>query len=92
MAKANALVITGDLKQNYQILDTIFALGSNKEGIFSDANPTKAFEDVKDELAVRCVAAGGNAVINCQFEYRIAIDGKKRVVEIFAYGTAVKLV
>ena len=38
---------------------------------------------------------GGHAVINCQFEYRVAVSqglmGSKQVIEIFAYGTAVRL-
>ena len=38
---------------------------------------------------------GGHAVINCQFEYRVAVNkgfaGTKQVIEIFAYGTAVRL-
>jgi uncharacterized protein YbjQ (UPF0145 family) len=39
---------------------------------------------------------GGNAVICCMFEYRNAqanegfLGGKKQVIEILAYGTAVK--
>lgn len=89
------IIATGDIKQNYSIIDTIFAMDSHKEGFLSTADPNKAFEGVKSQLTKKCKALGGDAVINCQFEYRVAVgDGlmsKKQVIEIFAYGTAVKL-
>ena len=89
------IISTGDLKQNYQILDTIFAMDSHKEGFLSSANPGKAFEGVKEQLEKKCKSLGGDAVINCEFEYRNAVGegmiGKKLIIEIFAYGTAVKL-
>ena len=85
------IITTGDLKQNYTVIDTIFALGDNKEGFFSSASIDKAFDEVKEVLGKRCASLGGDAVINCRFEHRIATDGKKRVIEILAYGTAVKL-
>ena len=88
MAK-KVIISTGDLKQGYEILDTIFAIDSHASGIFSGANPDKAFEGVKGQLEKSCLKLGGNAVINCQFEYRNA-QAKSRVIEILAYGTAVK--
>ncbi len=85
---------TGDLGQPYKVIDTIFALDANKEGIFSGADPNAAFNGVKEQLRKKCANIGGDAVIYCQFQYRVAVgDGlmnKKQVVEIFAYGTAVK--
>ena len=84
---------TGDLGHPYQVLDTIFALDSNKEGLFSGADPNTAFNGVKEQLRKKCAAIGGDAVIFCQFQYRVAVGsgltGSKQVVEIFAYGTAV---
>ena len=89
------IIATGDIKQNYSIIDTIFAMDSHKEGFFSTADPNKAFEGVKLQLTKKCNSLGGDAVINCQFEYRVALGeglmSKKQVIEIFAYGTAVKL-
>lgn len=91
------IISTGDIKQDYTILDAIFATDSHKEGFFSgNADPNKAFDGVKKQLSAKCKSLGGDAVINCQFEYRVAVaDGlmsKKQVMEIFAYGTAVKLI
>lgn len=88
------IITTGDLKQDYEIIDAIFALDSHKEGFFTSANPGKAFEGVKSQLRTQCKLLKGDAVINCQFEYRNAVDSgfvsHKQVIEIFAYGTAVR--
>ena len=94
---ANILVITGDLNMNYQIIDSVFAMDHHKEGFFSGAaDPSKAFGGVRSQLREKALAVGGNAVINCAFEYRVSVDtsgifgGAKQVMEIFAYGTVVR--
>lgn len=62
---------------------------------FKSADPNKAFDKVKDRLRKKASELCGHAVINCQFEYRVAVSqglmGSKQVIEIFAYGTAVRL-
>jgi hypothetical protein len=95
MANQPVIISTGDIRANYQVIDAIFAMDSHKEGTFKGADPGKAFEGVKDQLRKQCAKIGGNAVIFCQFEYRVAaekhmIGGSSQVAEIFAYGTAVK--
>ena len=91
-----AIVIsTGNISREYEVLDSIFALDSHKEGFFSgNVDPGKAFDGVKRQLQDKCNALGGDAVISCQFEYRNALAdgmfGKKQAIEIFAYGTAVR--
>lgn len=91
----NILITTSDLKEDYEIIDAIFALDSCTEGVFKSADPNKAFDKVKEGLRKKCAELGGHAVINCEFEYRVAISqglmGAKQVIEIFAYGTAVRL-
>lgn len=88
---ANEILTTGDVKWQYEIIDTIFAIDSHKDGFWgTGADPNKAFAAVKEKLRQTCQKLGGKAVINCQFEYRNAMDGKKQVIEIFAYGTAIK--
>ena len=91
----NILITTGDLKEDYEVIDAIFALDSCKESFFSGADPNKAFDKVKNSLREKASDLGGDAVINCQFEYRVAVSqgftGSKQVIEIFAYGTAVRL-
>ena len=91
----NILITTGDIKEDYEIIDAVFALDSCKEGIFKSADPNTAFDKVKNGLRKKASELGGHAVINCQFEYRVAVSQgfgvAKQVIEIFAYGTAVRL-
>ena len=91
----NILVTTGDIKEDYEIIDAIFAFDSCEAGFFRGADPNKAFDKVKEGLRKKASDLGGHAVINCQFEYRVAVNssgfGSKQVIEIFAYGTTVRL-
>ena len=88
------ILSTGTIEKEYEVLDVVFAFDSHKEGFLSSASPDKAFDGVKKHLIDKCKSIGGDAVLNCQFEYRNALaDGlisKKQVIEIFAYGTIVK--
>jgi len=87
------IISTGDLKDEYEVIDAIFALDSCKEGILRGADPSKAFDKVKNKLRKKCIELNGDAVINCQFDYRVRENGgllsDKEVIDIFAYGTAV---
>ena len=92
MDASKILIATGDLNEEYEIIDVIFALDSSTAGFFTGANPDAAFDNVKNQLRNRCAQLDGQAVINCQFEHRVALSGGNRqAVEIFAYGTAVRL-
>lgn len=88
------VISTGGINRNFEIVDAIFAVDSHKEGFLMAADPNKAFEGVKKQLIDKCRSLDGDAVINCEFEYRVAVgDGlmsKKQVMEIFAYGTVIK--
>ena len=93
---SNILITTSDIKDDYEIIDAIFALDSCREGFFNAADPNKAFDKVKDALRKKASELGAHAVINCQFEYRVALStvsfgSSKQVIAIFAYGTAVRL-
>ena len=83
-------------QHDYEILDAIFAVDSHQESFLVSADPNKAFAGVKKQLASKCRALDGDAVIDCEFEYRVAVaDGlmsKKQVMEIFAYGTAIRFI
>lgn len=93
-ALAQVIVSTGDIPQAYRVIDAAFAMDSHQGGFFSgSASPAKAFEGVKRQLREASLALGGDAIINCQFEYRVALGSNdKQCIEIFAYGTAVKMV
>ena len=95
--------------KEFRVIDTIFAMDSSseKEGFFShtEANPDDAFTKVKEQLRRYAFELGADAVVSCQFEYRVAVStdkgvealanwvgvsgGHSQCVEIFAYGTAV---
>lgn len=83
------------MSDSFEVIDTIFAIDSHTERFWSDADPNKACEGVKRALQKKCEQPGGDAIQDCLFEYRVAFaDGllsKKQVMEIFAYGTVVKL-
>lgn len=85
------IISTGDIRQNYKIIDVVFAYGCQKEGVILGLNKDKAFEKVKNDLAKSASSIGADAVIYATFDYRIAVDGKKQVLEFIANGTAVKL-
>jgi hypothetical protein len=90
-------ITTGDLAVPYEPIDAVFAIGSHS---YSDlfggpkGDPNLAFDGVKQSLRRLCRSRGGDAVVNCQFEYRLAVSSgllaANQVVEIFAYGTAVR--
>ncbi|MBD2847069.1 heavy metal-binding domain-containing protein [Paenibacillus sp. IB182496] len=90
------IITTGNLNVHCEVIDTIFAIDSHKEGVFKSADPNLAFEGVKNQLKQRAAQLGGHAVISCQFEYRVAqasgMMGTKQVIEIFAYGTVVRFI
>jgi hypothetical protein len=91
-------IATGDIHVPYDPIDAIFAFDSHTTGgdlLGGGAgDPNRAFDGVKRQLRVLCRQLGGHAVINCEFEYRMAVSaallGSNQVVEIFAYGTAVR--
>lgn len=86
-------------KYDFKIIDTVFALDSDgRAGVLfgKTGDASAAFAKVKERLKVRAYELGADGVINCQFEYRVAVTGEglasQQVLEIFAYGTAVKFV
>ncbi|MCM8529663.1 MAG: YbjQ family protein [Lentisphaeraceae bacterium] len=87
-------VSTGRPCYQYEIIDTVFALDSNTETLFSGADPSKAFQGVKAQLKQIGKDMRADAIIDCHFEYRSAVDkgllSDSHCIEIFAYGTAVR--
>lgn len=90
-------VVTGLIPGSYSVIDSVFGFDSVRaEGVFNSAiDMTQAFDGVKEHLREACESMGGDAVIMCQFGYRVAVDdtgffGAKQVLEIFAYGTAIR--
>lgn len=92
--KKEIVISTGTLNREFEVIDCIFALDSDKDGLLGGADPGKAFKGVKEQLRKQCRQLGGDAVLDCEFEYRISEkDGalsSKKTAEIFAYGTVVR--
>jgi len=89
-------IATGAPPYNYEIIDTLFVLDTLDKKFFSTSTPSLAFEGAKKQLRQQAKKLNGDAVINCQFDYRISaghgIFGVIHDLEIFAYGTLVKRV
>jgi Putative heavy-metal-binding len=89
-----AKILTATPFQKFEVLDCVFAMDAHKGGFLETADPSEAFNGVKQKLSDKCDELGGDAVIACHFEYRSAVDegffGHKLVLEIFGYGTAVR--
>ena len=91
------IISTTTLNQSFEVLDVIFVVHGEESGGFLGGGGIdfeKAFDSVKGLLAEKARSLGADAVIGCDFEQRIAVsDGmsNKQVLEIFGFGTAVKL-
>ncbi len=90
------IITTGPPPFDYEIIDTIFVLDTLSKNFFAKSSPSVAFDGAKKQLKQRADMLDGDAVINCQFDYRISaghgILGVNHDLEIFAYGTLVKRV
>jgi len=81
---AKIVLSTGTLHRPFEVLEIVFAMDSHEQGFLANmleryvgirrdvANPSKAFDKVKLQLRHQCRELGGDAVINCQFEHRVA--------------------
>lgn len=91
---SHVVISTGTPPWDYEILDTIFVLDTLDKKFFSTSSPSVAFKGAKKQLKVMAEEKGGDAVIDCHFDYRISaghgIFGAIHDLEIFAYGTLVK--
>tara|TARA_B100001250_G_C19379303_1_gene605498 strand:+ start:131 stop:640 length:510 start_codon:yes stop_codon:yes gene_type:complete len=89
------IISTGDIKSKYSIIDTIMVFDYEVAGLFKGVEPKDAFESVKEHMRAVAVEKGGNAVINCQFQFRYAVSTKllffAQAFELYAYGTVVRI-
>jgi uncharacterized protein YbjQ (UPF0145 family) len=91
------IICTTSISQPFKVIDVIFVFhGEESKGVLGigGIHMEKAMNSVKAELAKKARALGADAVIGVDFEKRVAVSGglvDKQVLEIFAFGTAVKL-
>ena len=90
------IISTTNINDNYEVIDTVFVLQSQGAGGFLGSggiDTAAAFDGVKSQLSAKAEQLGADATIGCDFEQRIAADALGgQVLEIFAFGTAVKTV
>ena len=85
-------VVTSEIGRDYEVLDSVCDLSAQDAG-FAGIELQDVFRHVKNKLRAQCIELGGDAVINCHFSQRAAHSGglvATQVIEIWAYGTAVK--
>jgi transcriptional regulator of nitric oxide reductase len=90
------ILSTGEVSFDYKIIDVIFAYGHSSQTLFNGANPLEAYQKVSDILEHTAAQIGAEAVLWVRYDYRVALNSglvtTNQVFEVFAYGTAVKLV
>ena len=90
------IISTTNINDNYEVIDTVFVLHSEEAGGFlgtGGIDTDSAFDGVKSLLSAKAEGLGADAVIGCDFEQRISNDALgTQVLEIFAFGTAVKII
>ncbi len=87
---------TGGVPFDYEIIQIVFSVGAN-EGAFANLvrpSADQAFRQADLALKYQCMSLGGDAVIHCIFEHRSALSSSSylasQVIEVWAYGTAVR--
>tara|TARA_B110000305_G_C19174984_1_gene509192 strand:+ start:155 stop:673 length:519 start_codon:yes stop_codon:yes gene_type:complete len=87
-------ITTGDIKQNYDIVKIVSQLANDRGGLLASASVELAFDHAETKLKIKAAELNCDYVVNTVFNHRIAIGGSKsrptQVIEVLAYGTAVK--
>ncbi len=89
----HVVVITSGLSVPFSPIDSVTAIASQDAG-FGGHDLDGIFRKVKNKLRQQCLDLAGDAVINCHFSERSAVSKglvATQVIEIWAYGTVVKL-
>jgi hypothetical protein len=99
---AHITVSTSSICEKYKVLGTVFAFQMHKADLLGSllgnaaADPFVAFQGVSNVLKQNCYHQGGDAVINCQFNWETGstkeLGISRQTHMIYAYGTAVKFV
>ena len=90
---SHIFVTTSGISDPFDVVDSIHEL-SSQDGGFSGHDLEAIFQTVKNKLREKCISLDGDGVINCHFSERSAHSGglmPTQVIEMWAYGTVVKL-
>lgn len=90
------IISTTAICERYRVIDTIMVLDQYKPGGFLGTKGfdfDQLFTGTKLKIEQKAEALGGNAVIGCDFEFRLAVGqmGGGQVFEVFCFGTVVEL-
>ncbi len=90
------LISTTNINEKYDIIDVIFNLHTVEPKGFlgtGGLNMEEGFNSAKAALIEKARSRGGDAIIGCEFDVRVAVAGmsNKQVLEIFSWGTVVKI-
>lgn len=90
------LISTTNISEKYDIIDVIFNLHTVQPKGFlgtGGMDMEEGFNGAKAALIEKARARGGDAIIGCEFDVRVAVAGigNKQVLEIFCWGTVVKI-
>lgn len=90
------LISTTNINENYDVIDVIFNLHTvEPKGFLGSGglNTEEGFNSAKAALIEKARSRGGDAIIGCEFDVRVAVSGmaNKQVLEIFTWGTVVKI-
>lgn len=87
-------ISTSSTCHQFEVIETIFCIeAAGTDTGFSGLNVL--FPRTLQNLRVQCSLMGGDAVINCEFDHRVAVGTgflgqTKQFLELFAFGTAIK--
>ena len=90
------ILSTTNIDRPYDVLDVVFVVHGQEAGGFlgtGGIDMNSAMTNVKKLLIEKAKGLGADAIVGCDFEQRIAVNPgmvNKQVLEIFAFGTAVK--
>ena len=90
------LISTTNINENYDVIDVIFNLHTIEPKGFlgtGGLNMEEGFNSAKAALFEKARSRGGDAIIGCEFDVRVAVSGmaNKQVLEIYSWGTVVKI-
>ena len=100
MAKAapvpDLYTAAGNVNQPYQSLGLVLAVVSRQQSGCSGGLPVgQALRDATDDLKRQAAARGANGVIHISYMHRVSTSpgcgGASSSIEVYAWGTAVKL-
>ena len=89
------LISTTNINEKYDVIDVIFNLHTVQPKGFlgtGGMDMEEGFKGAKAALVEKARARGGDAIIGCEFDVRVAATAmNKQVLEIFSWGTVVKI-